>query len=264
MMLPKSIIKADPTEIWEKPKESKDYLNVSEFFYDTIQGEGVHTGVPSVFLRLQHCTLSCTWCDTKSVWRYGNPYTFDQLFKLIEDNGVIRRLKNGHHLVITGGSPLLQQDRLIRFLHLLRNKYFQGLFPPYIELENECVIKPTEHLIMHVNCWNNSPKLRNSGNPNDMRYNPEVIKFMNGLHSRFGTDSWFKFVVSHDSHWGEIEEDFIKPKLISRDKIILMPQGSDVRELEKNRGKVVNIAIEHGVRYCTRGHIVLWNKATGV
>ena len=33
--------------------------------FETIQGEGVFTGVPSVFIRLQECAVGCSWCDTK-------------------------------------------------------------------------------------------------------------------------------------------------------------------------------------------------------
>ncbi len=36
--------------------------------FETIQGEGVYTGVPSVFVRLQECPVGCAWCDTKQTW----------------------------------------------------------------------------------------------------------------------------------------------------------------------------------------------------
>ncbi|WP_114785762.1 7-carboxy-7-deazaguanine synthase QueE [Vibrio tetraodonis] len=40
---------------------------INEMF-ETIQGEGVFTGVPSVFIRLQECAVGCSWCDTKHTW----------------------------------------------------------------------------------------------------------------------------------------------------------------------------------------------------
>ena len=42
-------------------------LKINEMF-ETIQGEGVKTGVPSVFVRLQGCPVGCPWCDTKHTW----------------------------------------------------------------------------------------------------------------------------------------------------------------------------------------------------
>ncbi len=38
-------------------------LNINEMF-ETIQGEGAHTGIPSIFVRLQGCPVGCPWCDT--------------------------------------------------------------------------------------------------------------------------------------------------------------------------------------------------------
>lgn len=40
---------------------------VNELF-ETIQGEGINTGLPAIFIRLQGCNVGCVWCDTKHTW----------------------------------------------------------------------------------------------------------------------------------------------------------------------------------------------------
>jgi len=40
---------------------------IAETFY-SIQGEGATAGLPAIFVRLQGCTVGCTWCDTKYSW----------------------------------------------------------------------------------------------------------------------------------------------------------------------------------------------------
>lgn len=250
----KTIIQSNPN--FKKEKKSSDILEVAEFFFDTIQGEGINIGVPASFLRLQHCTQSCIWCDSMSVWRYGNPYEFNELFQLMEEVGLIEKFKNGQHLVLTGGSPVRQQDRLINFLGQFVSKYG---FKPYIEIENECTILPKQELIRYIDCWNNSPKLRLSGNIDVVRYQPNIIKFISTL-----DNVWFKFVIANEDDWKEIQKDFLDVRLIQKHQIILMPLGATREELFLNREVVLDIAIRENVRYSTREHIVIWDKMTGV
>ena len=103
-------------------QDGSKILDISECFADTIQGENF-TGVPSIFLRMQYCTLNCVWCDTAEVWRKGNKYSVDEVVKLFKDNGVIERLYDkNHHLVLTGGSPVRQQEGLNELIEKIRDK----------------------------------------------------------------------------------------------------------------------------------------------
>lgn len=232
------------------------YLEISEFFFDTIQGENF-VGYPAAFLRLKNCTLSCQWCDTQEVWRFGNPYLFSELFELMQYFDLIRRLQEGQHLVLTGGSPLRQQWALINFLTEFESRY---KFIPIIEIENECTIMPKPEMIKFVSCWNNSPKLESSGNSRSSRHHPEILEKLSSL-----SHSWFKFVISDpEQDWEEIDRDFIRTGLIRKEQIVLMPQGATRDELIANRQAVVNLAVSKNVRYSTREHIILWDKKTGV
>lgn len=253
------IIAANPIEKRLVDRSFVNYLDVAEFYCDTIQGEGVNMGIPAAFLRMQHCTSSCVWCDSSEVWRFGNPYLFDELYGQMEVVDLIRKFRLGQHLVLTGGSPLKQQFGLIFFLQGFIQRYG---FKPYVEVENECVLMPRNELVELVDCWNNSPKLENSHNLRKLRYRPEVLRKMSSL-----SNSWFKFVISGDNvdmEWDEIVHDFLEPGIIKREQVILMPMGSTREELAVNREIVVELAVREGVRYSDRLHVIVWNHKTGV
>jgi 6-pyruvoyltetrahydropterin 2'-reductase len=237
-------------------KDGVNSLRVSEFFCDTIQGEGVYIGQPATFLRLSGCTLNCSYCDTSEVWNHGTPFSFKELFDLMDKFEVPKKLSLGQHLVFTGGSPLLQQKKIIWFLRAFQMRY---QFDPFVEIENECIILPSIFLKPRVDTWNNSPKLSNSGIPLEKRYKEKIISYMSRQQ-----DSWFKFVVSNENDWEEIHTLFLQPRLITRDQIILMPEGCTKEDIERNQEAVIDMCIKHNVRYSTREHIVVWGRKIGV
>jgi len=74
-------------------------LPVVEHF-NTIQGEGFHTGKPSYFVRLGGCDVGCTWCDTKYSWPLeGHP--------MMSETEIVETVlaHNANRVVITGGEP---------------------------------------------------------------------------------------------------------------------------------------------------------------
>jgi 7-carboxy-7-deazaguanine synthase len=253
--VPRTIIESFPKEKRAPALDGSPILRISECFTDTIQGENF-VGVPATFLRLQGCILNCNFCDTTEVWRKGNPYSVKELLDLWKKTGVIDNFRKGQHLVITGGSPLAQQKSLLDLLETLEDVYN---FSPYTEIENEAVLMVKEELIPYIDCWNNSPKLRNSGNPHNSMYLPEVIKQLASF-----DNSWFKFVINTENDWQEIEEKFLKPDLIHRDQIVLMPEGMTREELQKHYEFVVNMAVKQCVRMTNRLHVTIWNKKIGV
>ena len=87
--MPVTLIEQNPA--FDKKVEGDDKLAIAEMFCDTIQGEGVTTGVPGTFMRLQGCTLKCVWCDTLDVWPNGNEYSFDEIFDIFIANGGVKR-----------------------------------------------------------------------------------------------------------------------------------------------------------------------------
>ena len=90
--------------------------------FESLQGEGSYTGLPSIFVRLQGCPVGCPWCDTKHTWTVDPEFqvtsdmvmaetsesnrwfehSTEQLLKLFADNGYVAK-----HIVLTGGEPCL-------------------------------------------------------------------------------------------------------------------------------------------------------------
>ncbi|NJD00698.1 7-carboxy-7-deazaguanine synthase QueE [Candidatus Erwinia dacicola] len=94
---------------------------INEMF-QTLQGEGVYTGVPAIFIRLQGCPVGCSWCDTKHTWdKLTDRETSlgEILLKTVKTDawgaadaaallGVIRQHGwTAKHVVITGGEPCI-------------------------------------------------------------------------------------------------------------------------------------------------------------
>jgi 7-carboxy-7-deazaguanine synthase len=91
-------------------------MQITEIFF-SIQGEGIHTGLPSVFIRTTGCNLRCTYCDTTYAYENGKEMSIDQIISKIEKYQCI-------NICITGGEPLLQNDTL-RLIRKLQEKKYQ-------------------------------------------------------------------------------------------------------------------------------------------
>jgi len=81
-------------------------LPLTEAFY-SFQGEGPFLGLPSLFLRMEGCSVGCHWCDTKYAWaESGNKISKKEVKKLIPKIGYTPSV------TITGGEPFEAPDRL--------------------------------------------------------------------------------------------------------------------------------------------------------
>ncbi len=87
-------------------------MRVNEIFY-SIQGEGTHTGMPAVFLRLTGCNLQCPFCDTNQ-----------SAFTEMTEEEILHEvsLYPSRNIIITGGEPTLQLTASI--LHALHEVGF--------------------------------------------------------------------------------------------------------------------------------------------
>jgi len=126
--------------------EVKGTVNISEIFY-SVQGEGLYTGVPTIFIRFQGCTLGCVWCDTKYTWKHEEELGLSYI-------DVLKKVKNLHKesakkpmICITGGEPLEQP---VQFADLV--KKFHDL-DYSIEVETSGLVPVPFSLDQYVESW---------------------------------------------------------------------------------------------------------------
>lgn len=100
------------------------FLNISEIFGPTAQGEGPWTGRPCVFLRLSGCNLTCSWCDSKYTWDWEHYDRAEESHRLrleeVAESVAGFLPPTPARLVVTGGEPLVQAFTLSKFLPLVR------------------------------------------------------------------------------------------------------------------------------------------------
>lgn len=74
-------------------------LRINEIFY-SLQGEGVFTGTPAVFIRFSGCNRACSFCDTDFAG-----------FAEMSAEEILTEVQKypAKHVVLTGGEPTLQQ-----------------------------------------------------------------------------------------------------------------------------------------------------------
>lgn len=90
-------------------------IRINEIF-DSWEGEGRDTGIPTTVVRLQGCDLNphCSWCDTPTAWdlKGGIELPVD----------VVANRCHCDRVLITGGEPLLQKDGIVELVSKLKNK----------------------------------------------------------------------------------------------------------------------------------------------
>tara|TARA_B100000809_G_scaffold190935_1_gene189624 strand:+ start:696 stop:1403 length:708 start_codon:yes stop_codon:yes gene_type:complete len=220
--------------------------------FHSIQGEGVSMGVPSVFLRLATCNLSCAWCDTKYTWDWQN---FDYQTEVVElqASDIQQKIQafDCSHVVITGGEPMLQQEELTPLVESLADDGYT------FEVETNGTIAPVPGMLGHIGQWNVSPKLLTSGNT------PKKSQIHSALAAFAGLpEAYFKFVVT-----GELDVDEVcalRDKYdLAPDRILLMPEGRTPNALQKKSEWLSEACVKHGFRFTTRLHILLWGDERG-
>ncbi|MCM2349766.1 MAG: 7-carboxy-7-deazaguanine synthase QueE [Bacteriovoracaceae bacterium] len=93
--------------------------------YRATEGEGIHIGIPQIFVRFQGCHIGCVNCDTKESWEFDPSYTksLDEVMEQVEtlSQNIIKRVS------ITGGDPL-HPSHIPSLLDLIKELKARGYF----------------------------------------------------------------------------------------------------------------------------------------
>ena len=276
----------------------KNKLLISSDFF-SVQGEGISTGIPSYFVRLANCNLTCgmsrtfantilkeksledgeifkgdlelegkaTWtCDSTSQWLWrGEEKDFQYLIDRWKEQGIYEDIKNGTiHIIWTGGEPTIKShQRAINAFTNYWNQYdFQNEHTgvtSFYEIETNGTIYIEDELFDNLDQINCSPKLSNSGMTEKQRINPEAIKRIMS-HNNYQ----FKFVISNEEDIKEIFSDFIIPFSIPLKNVVVMP-GMDARyQFHERTNFIMEMAKKYRVRAMSRMHISAWDRVINV
>ena len=93
-------------------------LKINNIFW-SLQGEGLRSGTPAIFIRLSGCSLQCPYCDTRDAWSAGRQMSVAEIEAAV---AVLKNSAPQSRLIITGGEPL-QQD-LGELVGLFREKKY--------------------------------------------------------------------------------------------------------------------------------------------
>ena len=223
-------------------------MKIAEIFR-SVQGEGLLTGTPSLFVRASGCNLRCWFCDTPfTSWHpEGVDYTVDEIIAEVEE-------WDCRHVVLTGGEPML-------FAELLPVSAALRQLGLHITVETAGTLYlPVECDLMSI-----SPKLVGSGPSSGplsggdsrwsrrhhrQRHRPEVISRLIAEY-----DYQLKFVIDQPAELNEVAAYLQEFPQIDFQRVLMMPQGVDEETLQARAEWLKPACVEHGWTFCPRRQI---------
>ncbi|QDS93266.1 7-carboxy-7-deazaguanine synthase [Roseimaritima multifibrata] len=239
---------------------------VSEIF-NSRQGEGKLTGVPSHFIRLAGCNLRCWFCDTPyASWNpQSESYSLDDLVQGAIDSTL-------QHVVLTGGEPLMFRgiERLtekIRRVGLHLTIETAGTLAPNVVADlmslspkrfgSQPTIEKVEqvpHLqeipLPTIERWQTLHESR--------RWKPQAIQKL--IADSF--DSQVKFVVDNHAEAADVEQAVSELQLAA-DQVWIMPQGVTAEGLEEHARWIRPWCEALGFHFCDRQQIHWYGNRPG-
>lgn len=229
-------------------------LRIAEIFR-SVQGEGLWAGTPSVFVRVSGCNLRCVWCDTPyASWSPEGPVmSVDEIVARVSE------LRDGaDHVVLTGGEPMLF-DPIVSLAQALKD---DGMT---ITVETA----GTVYRDLPCDLMSVSPKLSNSTPPAESGWGKrhEIVRTSIAVLCRLIEEysCQLKFVVGDNPERDVAEIDALLEHLplIEPSRVLLMPEGTDVKTLRQREPVLHVIVGPRGWGVSPRLHIEMFGNTRG-
>jgi 7-carboxy-7-deazaguanine synthase len=281
-------------------KINPNKLLISSDFY-SVQGEGISTGIPSYFVRLGLCNLTCgmsnkflnqlvkdkkledgeifkgdlelegkaTWtCDSTSQWAWrGEDKDFQYLIDRWKEQGIYEDICNGTiHIIWTGGEPTIKghQEAIFNF-----KAYWQNL-----EWEKDKTLS-NFHPYDEIETNGTNFIMDEIFHVFDqINCSPKLSNSGLSAKQRIKHEAisrimehynyQFKFVISNEDDVKEIFQDFIEPFNIPLKNVVCMPGLDSQTDFHERTQFVLEMAKKYKFRGLTRLHISAWDKTLNV
>jgi 7-carboxy-7-deazaguanine synthase len=227
-------------------------VKISEVFY-SVQGEGMLLGTPSVFVRTSGCNLRCVWCDTPyTSWApEGSEQTVDSILEEA-------RRYPARHAVVTGGEPMIAPgiEELTAGLRAL------GLHVTVETAGTVFAALVCDLMSISPKLANSTPWERDGGRWAAQHERRRIdIAVLRELMERYAYQ--LKFVLAQPEDLAEVRT-IVERTGAARERVVLMPEGTDPDVLRARGPWLVEIAKQEGFRFSPRLHIELWGNRRGV
>ena len=280
-------------------KISPDKLMISSDFY-SVQGEGRSTGVPSYFIRLGLCNLTCgfsrafgnqllkdksledgeifkgdlelegkaTWtCDSTSQWLWrGEDKEFQYLIDRWKEEGVYDDINHGTvHIIWTGGEPTIKghQEAIVNFNNHWNNIVLYGT--------NSYEFSPFQEIETNGTVVIDEPLFKIL---DQINCSPKLANSGMTEKQRIKPDAikrimehgnyQFKFVISTEDDVIELFRDFVTPFNIPLKNVICMPGLDSQTDFHERTQFCLEMAKKYKFIGMTRLHISAWDKTLNV
>jgi organic radical activating enzyme len=274
-------------------------LLISSDFY-SVQGEGISTGIPSYFIRLGLCNLTCgmsnrflkalinekeladgeifkgdlelegkaTWtCDSTSQWAWrGEDKEFQYLIDRWKEQGIYDDILNGTiHLIWTGGEPTIKghQEAIANFF-----KYWISVEPYFKKISRSHPFNEIETngtVVIDQPLFDHLEQINCSPKlSNSGMTEKQRIKPEAIKRIMEHSNYTFKFVISNEEDVQEIFRDFIVPFSVPLTNVVCMPGLDSQTDFHERTQFVLEMAKKYKFRGLTRLHISAWDKTLNV